>query len=117
MHEAVEYIEQHIISQLQTQPYVYIHSHPMIQVQNTDMTIILCKPKLKSNLSSSVLTVLQFLFYGAVLTRGLTIAMHYDISYCIWAATIESWRLKRSKCRCRPLNAGDLAGLVPSSKQ
>jgi len=46
MHEAVEYIEQHIISQLQAQPYVYVHSHPMIQVQNTDVTIILCKSKL-----------------------------------------------------------------------
>jgi len=65
--------------------YVYIHSHPMIQVQNTDVTIILYKPKLKSNPPSSVLTVLQFLFYGAVLTIGLTTAMHYNISNCIWA--------------------------------
>jgi len=85
MHEAVEYIEQRIISRLQAQPYVYIHSHPMIQVQKTDVTIILCKPKLKSNLPSSVLTVLQFLFNGAVLTIGLTIAMNYNISNCIWA--------------------------------
>ena len=86
MQEAVEYIEQRIISQLQAQPYVYIHSHQMIQVQNTNVTIILCKPKLKSNLPSSVLTtVLQFLFYGAILTIGLTIAMHYDISNCSWA--------------------------------
>ena len=42
MHEAVEYIEQlmhSVISQLQAtvQPYVaYIHSHPMIQAQNTE---------------------------------------------------------------------------------
>ena len=36
MHETVEYIEQRIISQLQAQPYVYIHLHPMIQVQNTE---------------------------------------------------------------------------------
>ena len=91
MHEAVEYIEQRIISQLQAQPYIYVHSHPMIQVQNTDVTIILCKPKLKSNLPPSVLTVLQFLFYGAVLTIGLTIAMHYDISNCIWAG--DNWKL------------------------
>jgi len=85
MHEAVEYVERRIISQLQAQPYVYIHSHPMIQVQNTDVTIILGKLKLKSNLPFSFLMVLQFLFYGAVLTIGLTIAMHYDISNCIWA--------------------------------
>ena len=37
MREAVEYIEQRIISQLQAQPYVYTHSHPMIQLQNTDV--------------------------------------------------------------------------------
>ena len=47
MHEAVEYTEQCIISQLQAQLYVYIHSHPMIQVQNRDVTIILCKPNLQ----------------------------------------------------------------------
>jgi len=36
MHEAVEYIEQRIISQLQAQAYVYIHSHPMIQLPSAE---------------------------------------------------------------------------------